>query len=532
MIPVIDLFAGPGGLAEGFASFRSSTHSQIPFKIVLSIEKDLYAHKTLELRSFFRQFPTTAPEEYYRYLRNDGITREQLFNAHPEQALLAREEARRAELGGLQDVEITDWIRKVLERSASQHSVLIGGPPCQAYSLVGRSSRRADPTFEADVKHTLYREYVRLLARFQPSVFVMENVKGILSSKLKGEELFQLILNDMRYPHRANYNQQQDQKSEYIQNKMLSYNIYSLVIRCDTPENLHPTDFVIRSEEYGIPQSRHRVVLLGVRSDITKVPQVLLPHQSKISTYSVLNDLPALRSSLSQRMDKKELPKSKCWGGVISDILEQDWFHKLRSNSPSLIREDVEQLVARIQYAIENLKTHLETGREFMPSSGCPQYRSEWFYDPLLGGVCNHVSRSHMTEDLHRYLYAACYAQVYGVSPKLRDYPEELLPLHKNIQKDRDAGISDSFCDRFRVQTANKPATTILSHIHKDGHSVIHYDPTQCRSLTVREAARLQTFPDNYFFEGPRTQQYLQVGNAVPPLLAKQIAEVVYDLLV
>jgi DNA (cytosine-5)-methyltransferase 1 len=150
-----------------------------------------------------------------------------------------------------------------------------------------------------------------------------------------------------------------------------------------------------------------------------------------------------------------------------------------------------------------------------------------WFGDSRLCGVCNHATRSHIRADLHRYLFAAAYAQIFKRSPLLEDFPAELLPNHKNVE----AALKETkFNDRFRVQTKGRPSTTITSHISKDGHYFIHYDPTQCRSLTVREAARLQTFPDNYFFEGPRTQQYHQVGNAVPPLLAHQIAEIVAEM--
>ena len=133
-----------------------------------------------------------------------------------------------------------------------------------------------------------------------------------------------------------------------------------------------------------------------------------------------------------------------------------------------------------------------------------------------------------MGSDLKRYLFAATYAKLHRVSPNISNFPISLWPNHGNIEYAADGTM---FADRFKVQRASKPATTVVSHISKDGHYYIHYDPVQCRSLTVREAARIQTFPDNYFFEGYRTEQYQQVGNAVPPLLAKQLAAIVHDIL-
>jgi DNA (cytosine-5)-methyltransferase 1 len=129
-----------------------------------------------------------------------------------------------------------------------------------------------------------------------------------------------------------------------------------------------------------------------------------------------------------------------------------------------------------------------------------------------------------MPADLARYAFAAVFAEELERSPKASEYPDALAPRHRNW-------TTGKFADRFRVQRWGEPSTTVTSHISKDGHYFIHPDPLQCRSLTVREAARLQTFPDNYVFLGNRTEQFVQVGNAVPPLLARRIAGSVHVLL-
>ena len=148
-----------------------------------------------------------------------------------------------------------------------------------------------------------------------------------------------------------------------------------------------------------------------------------------------------------------------------------------------------------------------------------------WLERPNLHAIAQHETRGHMASDLGRYLFASVFGAARGYSPKAADFPLVLSPDHRNWH-------SGVFNDRFRVQLADEASTTITSHISKDGHYFIHPDPLQCRSLTVREAARLQTFPDDYLFMGNRTQQYVQVGNAVPPFLARQIAQIVLNAIV
>lgn len=506
-IPVIDLFAGPGGLGEGFSSLRDETGQRV-FRIGVSIEKDEVAHRTLSLRALFRSFPDgKVPDCYYDYVRG-AITRKQLFE-HPDvrhNAEQALEEARCAELGKDPAHKVDGWIKEALNGASDW--VLIGGPPCQAYSLAGRSRLRPVDAekFENDKRHFLYTEYLRIIRRFAPPVFVMENVKGMLNSKHKGSRIFDRILADLSKPGDG-----------------LSYQIRSLVVDNDI---LTPHDYVIEAERFGIPQARHRVILFGVRSDVARRTPgfderdgrfTLKQSQETLRVRDVISDLPKLRSRLSQEPDSPE-----SWLSALSEAAQglRGWNDRLR--------KEIEHTMVRM--ALEAAQ-HRFPGAAFIKTDGrlgkdAHDLVKRWFHDSRLGGILQHETRRHMRSDLHRYLFAASYAQVTTESPRIPQFPPRLLPDHENMDAEH-----VPFLDRFRVQVAHLPSTTVVSHIAKDGHYYIHYDPSQCRSLTVREAARLQTFPDNYFFEGTRTQQYTQVGNAVPPLLAQQIAKVVCSVI-
>lgn len=437
------------------------------------------------LRSFFRSFEK-APKEYYQYLRGE-ISRDQLYENFPEQFLKAKREAQCIELGSNEfpHEHVTKTIRSQIgPDNLDNELVIIGGPPCQAYSLVGRSKMSKKNGFNNDPRHTLYLEYLKIIAEFEPIVFVMENVKGMLSSKLDGKPIFDKIIGDLENPAAA-LGLAQALKSKY--------KIYSLVENKKANTN-RKSRFIIRSENYGIPQARHRVILFAVRNDCNIEPRTLSV-KSQIPTVSdAISDLPKLRSGLSKAEDSLTA-----------------WKHTIRSEFKDAV-----------------LGKDYSRGGEFIKSNVNPQVLNSWYSDPNIGGVINHKTRSHMASDLHRYYFMSKSAAESGKSLKLEDLPTYLLPNHKNV----DTAISGKslFNDRFRVQCANKPSTTITSHISKDGHYFIHYDPAQCRSLTVREAARLQTFPDNYKFEGPRTSQYHQVGNAVPPYLAYQIARITHQL--
>jgi DNA (cytosine-5)-methyltransferase 1 len=504
-IPVIDLFAGPGGLAEGFSSLLH--HDDRRYEVKLSIEMDSHARETLKLRAFLRQFPLNSyPEEYYQFLKGKSKLAE-LYSLYRNEHAKADSEAWQATLGETNEDEIDFRIKDAL--SGNKEWVLIGGPPCQAYSLAGRS--RVGGINSKDHRVLLYREYLRIIAAHQPAIFVMENVKGLLSAKLDDEKIFDKILSDLRDP-----------SSIFPDFKSSNYRIYSLV----KPIVETDSDYLIKSEAYGIPQKRHRVILLGIRDDIKKEPGCL-SLQNPVSLRSVISDLPVVRSSIYREYIgfkdvwfEGKLIKKRLYRPIIDSF---DKWAKLFSTHT----KQLNTLMPNIAGDCVDFPSGI--GAEYLPlKAGLAKVHplASWYNDLMLKGVINHESRGHLVQDLKRYLFASFYAQKFKKFPRMEDYRaygEDLLPDHSNAE-------SGKFNDRFRVQLPDEPATTVTSHISKDGHYFIHYDPMQCRSFTVREAARIQTFPDNYFFCGSRTQQFHQVGNAVPPYLAYQISKIVSDL--
>lgn len=476
-IPVIDLFAGPGGLNEGFSRF-APTGEGAPFRVGASFEMDPVACHTLTSRAAVRALSGDSVESrrYEDFLRGrlawDGWrSRPAVVSAFEHAAA----EVNQTELGPSTRRETEATICASLSDVGVDGTwVLIGGPPCQAYSLVGRSRRRHDVAFADDVKHYLYREYLHIIEALRPPVFVMENVKGLLSHRLAGQSVFQQILEDLRRP---------------------GYEVRSFVTR---EESLSPDDYVIRAEEYGVPQRRHRVILFGVRSDLAHLDSRVLTPRSAPTVDEVIGHMPKIRSRISPAR--------------LDDVIA---WRDLRNKAFEWAGE-------RPGGAVPGAPKSPHDGHML---SGSRAGIEEWLTGGRPSPVIQHEARGHMPADLQRYAYLAAMARR-GEIIKVSDLPRHLRPLHKNVMR-----ADAPFADRFRVQVGGRPSTTVVSHIAKDGHYYIHPDPHQMRSLSVREAARLQTFPDDYFFCGNRTQQYHQVGNAVPPYLARQLAEVVHGLL-
>jgi DNA (cytosine-5)-methyltransferase 1 len=509
-INVIDLFAGPGGLGEGFAGYRDAK-GRYPFKVVVSAEKDPSAHGTLSLRALQREVnrhPSvqrlTALSALKENLTQTGsINVGKIATDSGLEKLWAKvsSEALNLQLGVHEDDELlASALKRALLRS--HPLVLIGGPPCQAYSVVGRVRNRAKSGYkpESDERHFLYREYLKIVAAYRPEVFVMENVRGILSSKICGKPIFPRIIEDLSNPGRA----------LGVKNGGVRYRLLPLAAERTDLDSFGgataPEDFIVKAERHGVPQARHRVIVVGIREDL-RLPRdfsmTLDVGQNEIPASTVLMGLPPIRSGVSGHKDA-----ASGWIQIVEDA---------RKN-----------LVRILKFRDPTISSYLST-LEFNPSLKRseslyhdvdePEIVLRWYRsDSRLNQLFNHETRSHMRQDLSRYLYCAAFSIVHRRSPTSSEFPSVLAPNHQNW-------ATGDFADRFRVQLPFRPASTVTSHLAKDGHHFIHWDASQCRSMSVREAARLQTFPDDYVFLGGRTSQFTQVGNAVPPLLARQIAE-------
>lgn len=405
----IDLFAGAGGLSEGFV--------RAGFEPVAHVEMDKAACFTLKTRTAYHYLKSVGRyDEYISYLKGT-ISRNELYSKVPEKLLNS---VINLPVGG----DHNRAIHKQIEKHLNGNSVdlIIGGPPCQAYSLVGRA--RSSSGMKGDQRNYLYVQYAKYLEKYQPKLFVFENVLGLLSA---GNGIY---LNNMK--------------------KLFLKKGYNMKI------------FNVEANNFGVLQNRKRIIIIGWKIDENlEVPDLAaIKVISENTVSSVLDDLPRLEA-----------------GESVNRYLK----YKTATNSylkNSSIRNGIEILT-------------------------------------------QHIARPHTEQDKEIYRIAVDKWNVKKERLNYNDLPER-LKTHKN---------RDSFFDRFKVVAADEPfSQTVVAHIAKDGHYYIHPDIEQNRSLTVREAARLQSFPDDYFFEGvkdglARTPAFKQIGNAVPPLMAFEIAK-------
>ena len=439
-IPVIDLFAGPGGLGEGFSSLLNIDHERV-FDIKLSIEVDEHAHKTLRLRSFYRQFKQhEVPEIYYNYIRENDLKKKdviikQIKEEYSEEWKHAEQEAWKYELPFKEETskdskqkkgytlreivekhkEIDERINKSLE--GEKEWLLIGGPPCQAYSLVGRSRNKG--INEEDHRVFLYKEYLRIIAKHHPAVFVMENVKGLLSAKVGEQKIFDWIKKDLKNPGTV-----------FKKLRSPKYKVYSFIKKPDAYDNKgfpiykNDSDYLIKSEKYGIPQRRHRVILLGIREDVVFRTVNTLKTTVKVKLKDVIDSLPPLRSGIGREIIGENEKGNHIYSKIENK--QRNW-EKAVNNSRAKLRKlfpepDESKLFS---YPVTQ-------GNNFVAcllSENLNPLYENWYKDERLKGILNHETRTHLREDLCRYLFSALYLEKNGDFPKLKNYPEWLRKI-------------------------------------------------------------------------------------------------------
>ena len=394
-IKFIDLFAGAGGLSEGFV--------KAGFTPVAHVEMNKDACDTLRTRTAFHWLKEKGQEEeYYDYLKGT-ITREELWNKIPDHLIKS-----------VINKEISEDTLPIIfeqidaELGTKKVDLVIGGPPCQAYSVAGRV--RKDMT--NDPRNHLYKHYVKKKKKYQPKMFVFENVPGILSAK-NGEYL-QLIFDAVR-------------EAGYKLDKQ-----------------------VLNARDFGVLQDRKRVIIIGWRNDLNlEYPEFKkMEMQFQIAKH-LFSDLPKIKSGQGN------------WG----------------------------------------VSKYTKRTNEYLEFSGI---RKE------IDFTTQHISRFNNENDLEIYRIAVDKWVNQGKRLNYGELPERLIK-HNNVK---------TFTNRFQVVNHEGVSHTVVAHICADGHYYIHPDIHQNRSITVREAARIQSFPDDYFFESSRTAAFKQIGNAVPVLMA------------
>lgn len=411
----LDLFAGAGGLSEGFI--------RAGYAPVAHVESDAGACFTLRTRTAYHWLKSSGQIDRYNDYLHGRITRGDLYDLVPTKQISS---VINLEIGEAKIVEIFDEVDKLLQ--GEKLDLIIGGPPCQAYSIAGRS--RDKNGMKGDMRNYLYTYYAEFLKIYEPKYFVFENVMGLLSAKDENEESYLEAMKEL-----------------FMQRG------YETVTK------------TLAANDFGVLQKRKRVILVGNRegkADCFPLPDYWKPD---ICVEEVLNDLPDIAAG----------------EGCIAP-------QRTRKYSGNYLNE----------VGIRNA--------------------NNW--------VTLHIARPNNTQDLEIYRIAVNLWNDQRQRLRYYDLPDN-LKTHKN---------QTSFTDRFKVVAADLPVShTVVAHIAKDGHYYIHPDIKQNRSITPREAARLQTFPDDYYFEGvnertSRTAAFRQIGNAVPVLLAQKIAEKLWDM--